>query len=215
MKAPLSSPVPWVALLALALAGPPLMAQGPAPGRPGMEATNLPPHLARWLQRLARRDTNEYGRLMALWHTNPRAFRRELRIRVDKARLRRALRPYPALRRAYEKLPPDRQDALVEELFCPPFPHPRSGGGRLRLADARIRRLVAAYRSSADPEEKERLRRRIRQRLAEKFDETIGRHARRLERLRSQLEEVEAELRFRTAHRDDIIDHQLDLLLGE
>ena len=75
--------------------------------------------------------------------------------------------------------------------------------------------LVAAYRSSADPEEKERLRRRIRQRLAEKFDETIGRHARRLERLRSQLEEVEAELRFRTAHRDDIIDHQLDLLLGE
>ncbi|HIE11141.1 MAG TPA: hypothetical protein EYP62_05955 [Kiritimatiellae bacterium] len=181
---------------------------------------DLPAQLQRWLQRLARHDTNEYLRLLELQKTDPRAFRGEIRSRIDMLRLRRALQSFPRLLAEYDRLSPPEKRRLVQEIFRPAFARrrchpPRRARERPAPFTPEIRRLAREYHRCEDEEERNLIQARLRTLLARRLDRIEQRHVRRTEGLREELERLENELRFRAAHRADIIEQQLRLLLEE
>lgn len=195
-------------------------ARAQTPAADDLGRADLPPQLQRWLQRLSRRNTNEYLRLLELRKTDPRAFRREIRRRIDISRLRRALQSFPALLAEYDRLSPSEKSRLVEEIFRPPF-----SARRRRLArrahelrapfTSEIRRLAQEYRRCEDERERSLIEARLRDLLDQRLDRIEQQHLRRIESLREELERLEGELRFRAVHRDEIIEQQLRFLLEE
>lgn len=186
----------------------PVLAEGPnaaPPPGPGMEGRkpNLPPwlhdpgkgprehpHLHKWMQRLQKKNPEEFHRMQTLRRENPEAFRNELQQRLQKK----------------GGLPPDG------------FKGPRMGekvrSEKLKGLEKRNRDLVQQIRAAEDSE-KESIISELRLSLQATFDEREELRSNQIEQARKELDRHLAMAQERKENREKIINTQLNWLLQD
>lgn len=165
-----------------------------------------------WMDRLHRRNPEEFQRIQQLRHRDPEAFRMELASRLGRERLRRITGAHPRLRIFLESLPePERRDVLeaLVRAFRPEGPPPDAPGAELFRLREEIARLAAEFRQADDPGKREQLKIELRGKLGELFDAREQARAHHIERIKTEVSELERIMEIRRARRAEILERRL------
>lgn len=203
---------------------PPPMDQPPPPASPDLaEPPGPPPGEAgpvdRWMDRLEKRNPEEYRRYREMREQDPEGFRRELAGRLGRERLQTVMNAHPRLRAFLESLPePERVEvlqALGRALRPGGGPHEPGNTGPLRSLHEETARLAREYRQSSDPAQREQLRADLKLKLGELFDAREKGRADHIARIQAELAGLQEMLESRRANREDIIERRAQELTGD
>ncbi|MFH0907896.1 MAG: hypothetical protein V1929_03965 [bacterium] len=203
---------------------------GPGPGLPPGDphvGRRGPEMVERWLEQLEDKDPSEYERLVELREDDPDAFRKELRNKLRKEQARVFMDKHPQLRESMMDLPPEERDARMRRLMqAGPGPGgpgpgmkrgmgPDDGGGDMRTPEINAqqeetRKQVAAYKSAATPEEKEKAKAELKTSLGKLFDVREQQRAKEIDEFDRHIAELKAKLEKRQANRDQIIEKRME-----
>jgi hypothetical protein len=193
-----------------------LDAPEPAGPPPGPEA----PPVDIWMDRLHRRNPDEFRHFQRMRHQDPEGFRKELATRLGRERLEAGMAAHPRLRAFLETLPEsERMEVILalSRVLRPEGPPPsrESAGPETQSLREDISRLAGEYRKTDDPEQRERLQAELRVKLGEMFDAREQDRAQHIERIQAEIAKLQQLLESRRARREEIIDRRLHELTDD
>ncbi|MBP7830516.1 MAG: hypothetical protein KA248_11415 [Kiritimatiellae bacterium] len=180
----------------------------PAEGRP----------VDRWMERLERRNPEEYRRYQDMRHRDPEGFRRELAGRLGRERLQKALQAHPRLQAFLESLPEEeRADILLAlgRALRPEGPPPPHDEGPVQAGQGEIAKLAREFRTASDPAQREQIRADLKARLGELFDAREQRRREHIQRIQAEMTRLQGMLESRRASREEIIERRLQELTAD
>ncbi|HOW97572.1 MAG TPA: hypothetical protein P5567_06540 [Kiritimatiellia bacterium] len=183
---------------------------GPPPGEAGP--------VDRWMERLEKRNPDEYLRYREMREKDPEGFRRELAGRLGRERLQTVMNAHPRLRVFLDSLPEsERMDVLqaLGRALRPGGPPHEPNAGELRPLHEEVARLAREYRQSTDQAQREQRRADLKLKLGELFDAREQGRADHIARIQAEVAKLQQALDSRRAQRDEIVERRLQELTAD
>jgi hypothetical protein len=159
-----------------------------------------------WMEHLRNAEPEEFQRLRHLRQTQPEAFRAEIRRQVRKRGAERSAETRPA------------PQAMDDEKGPHPRRSPKGGIERDPQTDrmeAELLELARRYHATDQPEEKDVIRQKIRDRIEASFERRDAAWTARIEAARKDLETLERRLEQWRAIRGETIERRVRVILDE
>ena len=166
-----------------------------------------------WMERLRQRNPEEYARLNELRQKDPGRFHREMHKRLQRQQAADVLKNNPRFKQLFEELPEEERDRITELISQPVM---RKGPGKHGKPNPEIEKLEMeagalsqAYRETADPAEKQKIRDEIQTKLEALFDLRQKDREQMIATMEKRMADLHKNLEEKTARRDEIIQRRL------
>lgn len=197
---------------------PPLLEAPPPSGGPDPAPPPGGGHsVDRWMNRLEKRNPDEFRRYQDMRLRDPEGFRRELAGRLGRERLQKAVQAHPRLQAFLESLPEQERVEILISLgrALRPEGPPPPDEGPIETGQGEIARLAREFQTTTDPAQRERIRADLKARLGALFDAREQRRTEHIQRIQAELARLQGMLESRRGNRDEIIERRLQELTGD